>query len=123
MTTQPRDRACTLAPYFEINEGQFEAFKALGPQFVAKTRNEPGCVHYTFSFNGMAAHCREGYDDAAALLAHLDNVGALLGEALKIAKIVRLEVHGPAAELDKLRAPLAGLNPQYFELAEGFRRA
>ena len=123
MTTQPRDKACTLAPYFEINEGQLEAFKALGPQFVAKTRNEPGCVHYTFSFDGMKAHCREGYDDAAALLAHLDNVGALLGEALKLAKIVRLEVHGPAAELDKLRAPLAGLNPQYFELAEGFRRA
>jgi len=123
MTTQPRDKACTLVPYFEINEGQLEAFKALGPQFVAKTRNEPGCVHYAFSFNGMNAHCREGYDDAAAVLAHLDNVGALLGEALKVAKIVRLEVHGPAAELDKLRAPLAGLNPQYFELAEGFRRA
>jgi len=123
MTTQPRDKACTLAPYFEIAEGQLEAFKALGPQFVAKTRNEPGCVHYTFSFDGMAAHCREGYDDAAALLAHLDNVGALLGEALKLAKIVRLEVHGPAAELDQLRAPLAGLKPQFFELAEGFRRA
>ena len=123
MTTQPRDACCTLVPYFEVNEGQLEAFKALGPQFVAKTRNEPGCVHYAFSFNGMNAHCREGYDDAAAVLAHLDNVGALLGEALKVAKIVRLEVHGPAAELDKLRAPLAGLNPQYFELAEGFRRA
>ena len=122
MTTQPRDACCTLVPYFEVNEGQLEAFKALGPQFVAKTRNEPGCVHYAFSFDGMNAHCREGYDDAAAVLAHLDNVGALLGEALKVAKIVRLEVHGPAAEIDKLRAPLAGLNPQFFELAEGFRR-
>ena len=122
MTTQPRDACCTLVPYFEVNEGQLEAFKALGPQFVAKTRNEPGCVHYAFSFAGMNAHCREGYDDAAAVLAHLDNVGALLGEALKVAKIVRLEVHGPAAEIDKLRAPLASLNPQFFELAEGFRR-
>ena len=122
MTTQPRDACCTLVPYFEVNEGQLEAFKALGPQFVAKTRNEPGCVHYAFSFDGMNAHCREGYDDAAAMLAHLDNVGALLGEALKVAKIVRLEVHGPAAEIDKLRAPLAGLKPQFFELAEGFRR-
>ena len=50
-------------------------------------------------------------------------VGALLGEALKIAKIVRLEVHGPAAELAKLKAPMAGLNPQWFELDEGFRRS
>ena len=123
MTTQARDTACTLVPYFDVDPAQLDAFKALGPQFVAKTRTEPGCVHYAFSFDGTNAHCREGYDDAAAVLAHLDNVGALLGEALKIAKIVRLEVHGPAAEIDKLRAPLAGLNPQFFELDEGFRRA
>jgi len=56
-------------------------------------------------------------------LAHLDNVGATLGEALKISKLTRLEVHGPAAEIEKLRAPMAGLNPQFFILAEGgFRR-
>jgi hypothetical protein len=76
-------------------------------------------VHYAFSYSGDAAHCREGYDDAAAVLAHLDNVGALLQEALKIAQITKLEVHGPAAELDKLRGPLTALNPQYFELAPG----
>lgn len=116
------DACCTLVPYFQVNDGQLDAFKALGPQFVAKTRTEPGCVHYAFSFNGSVAHCREGYDDAAALLAHLDNVGALLGEALKIAQIVKLEVHGPAAELDKLRQPMAALSPQFFALEEGFRR-
>jgi hypothetical protein len=113
------DSCCTLVPYFQINEGQLDAFKALGPKFIERTRNEPGCVHYAFSFNGNIAHCREGYDDAAAVLAHLDNVGALLGEALKIASIMRLEVHGPAAELAKLKGPMANLNPQYFELAEG----
>jgi len=117
-----RDACCTLVPYFQVNEGQLDAFKALGPQFVARTRNEAGCIHYAFSYNGSVAHCREGYDDAASVLAHLDNVGALLQEALKIAQITRLEVHGPAAELDKLRAPLAGLNPQWFELDEGIRR-
>ena len=117
------DSCCTLVPYFEVNAGKLDEFKALGPKFIERTRSEPGCVHYAFSFSGQAAHCREGYDDAAAVLAHLDNVGALLQEALKIASITRLEVHGPAAELDKLRAPLANLGPQFFELAEGgFRR-
>ena len=116
------DACCTLVPYFQINDGQVEAFKALGPQFVARTRTEPGCVHYAFSYNGSQAHCREGYDNAEALLAHLDNVGALLGEALKIASLVRLEVHGPAAELAKLHGPMTALNPQYFELADGIRR-
>jgi hypothetical protein len=113
------DTCCTLVPYFEVQDGQLDAFKALGPQFVDRTRHEPGCLHYGFSFSGTIAHCREGYDDAAAVLAHLDNVGALLGEALKIARIVRLEVHGPAAEIDKLRGPMAGLNPQFFVLEEG----
>ena len=113
------DTCCTLVPYFQVNEGQLDAFKALGSQFIARTRNEPGSVHYAFSYNGSVAHCREGYDDAAAVLAHLDNVGALLGEALKIASIIKLEVHGPAAELAKLKTPMAGLNPQWFELAEG----
>jgi len=119
---QQLDTCCTLVPYFQVNDGQLDAFKALGPQFVAKTRSEPGCVHYAFSFNGSVAHCREGYDDAAAVLAHLDNVGALLGEALKLSSIIKLEVHGPAAELDKLRGPMAGLAPQFFALEEGFRR-
>jgi quinol monooxygenase YgiN len=117
------DTCCTLVPYFKVHDGQLAAFKALGPQFVALTRNEPGCVHYCFSYDGDVAHCREGYDDAAAVLAHLENVGAVLGEALKLAQITRLEVHGPAAEIEKLRAPLAGLKPQFFVLEQGIRRA
>jgi quinol monooxygenase YgiN len=113
------DRVCTLVPYFDVTPGQMAAFKALVPQFVDRTRQEPGCVHYAFSFDGDSVHCREGYDDAAAVLAHLDNVGALLQQALQVAKIARLEVHGPAAELDKLRGPLAGLNPRWYVLDEG----
>ena len=118
------DTCCTLVPYFEVQPDQLAAFQALGPRFVERTRSEPGCRHYAFSFSGHTAHCREGYDDADAMLAHLKNVGDLLGEALKIARIVRLEVHAPAAEIDKLRAPMASLNPQFFVLADGgIRRA
>jgi hypothetical protein len=117
------DTCCTLVPYFDIADGKLDEFRALGPLFVAKTRTESGCVHYAFSFNGHSAHCREGYDDASAVLAHLQNVGELLGEALKIAKIVRLEVHGPAEELDKLRGPMASLSPQFYVLEPGIRRA
>jgi quinol monooxygenase YgiN len=113
------DTVCTLVPYFKVKLGQLAAFKAGVPAFVERTKSEKGCVHYAFSFDGDTAHCREGYDDAAALLAHLDNVGALLGEALKIADITRLEVHGPAAEIEKLRAPMAGLKPQFFVLEPG----
>ena len=116
------DTCCTLVPYFKIHEGQVAAFRANCDAFVEKTRSEPGCLFYGFSFDGDEAHCREGYTDAAAVLSHLENVGALLDEALKISDITRLEVHAPAAELDKLRQPLGGLNPQFFELAICFRR-
>ena len=116
------DTCCTLVPYFDVQEDKLADFKALGPKFVAKTRTEAGCRHYAFSYNGTAAHCREGYDDADALLAHLKNVGDLLGEALRISKIVRLEVHGPASEIEKLRAPMASLSPAFFTLSDGIRR-
>lgn len=64
------DTCGTLVPYFKVADGQLPAFKAIVEQFVAKSRTEPGCVHYAFSFAGQEAHCREGYDDAPALLAH-----------------------------------------------------
>lgn len=120
MATQ--DSCCTIVPYFKVAEGKLDAFKGLCEQFVEATGNEPKCLYYGFCFDGDNAHCREGYEDADGLLAHLDNVGALLQEAFKIAEVTRLEVHGPAGELDKLRGPLADLSPQYFTLEYGFRR-
>jgi len=116
------DTCCTIVPHFKVHDGQMDAFKALCEQFVAATDSEAKCLYYGFTFDGDAAHCREGYKDADGLLVHLDNVGALLQEALKIADIERLEVHGPEAELAKLREPLAGLNPRFFTLEYGFRR-
>jgi quinol monooxygenase YgiN len=120
MSTQ--DKCCTIAPYFKVSSGQLAAFKELGQQFVAKTREEPKCLYYGFSFDRDQAHCREGYKDAEGLLAHLKNVGALLEEALKISELTRLEIHGPEEELAKLREPLAKLSPQFFVLECGFRR-
>jgi len=116
------DTCCTLVPHFEIQPGQIDAFKALALKLVAKTRTEPGCLHYAFSFSDNIAHCREGYADAAALLAHRENVAELIGQALKISKIIRFEVHAPAAEVDKLRGPMGSRNTQFFVLEEGIRR-
>jgi hypothetical protein len=41
---------------------------------------------------------------------------ALLQEMLKGADLIRMEVHGPADELEKLTAPLAHLHPAWFTL-------
>ena len=116
------DKCVTIVPYFKVSDGKLAAFKTLCEQFVEKTQAEPKALYYGFSFNGDQAHCREGYTDAEGLLTHLENVGALLQEALQIADIIRLEIHGPETELAKLREPLAHLNPQFFALEYGFRR-
>jgi quinol monooxygenase YgiN len=108
----------TLHPYFKVHPGKLEDFKAGFPMFVELTKTEPKNLFYEFSVNGNKVFCREGYVDAEGLLAHLDNVGALLAAAMKIADLTRVEVHGPAAELEKLREPLAHLKPEWFVTAE-----
>ncbi|MEZ5525113.1 MAG: antibiotic biosynthesis monooxygenase [Pseudomonadales bacterium] len=119
MSTQ--DTCCTIVPYFNVQPEQMTAFKALCEQFVAKSRTEDGCLYYGFSFNGNEAHCREGYKNAEAALAHLENIGDLLEQALQISELGRLEIHGPEAELEKLRGPLAELPARFFTLEYGFR--
>ena len=89
---------------------------------LKKAAGRADCLYYGFSFDGDQVHCREGYADADGALAHLENVGALLEEALTISELTRLEIHGPEQELEKLREPLAGLKPQFFVLEYGFRR-
>src|SRR5215472_4948113 len=109
MATQ--DTCCTIVPYFKVHGGKLQQFKALADRCVESTKAEPGCLYYGFSFNEDQAHCREGYRDAAAALENVQNVGPLLGEVLKIAELTKLEIHGPEAELAKLRGPLADLKP------------
>jgi hypothetical protein len=41
--------------------------------------------------------------DAESLLAHLENVGAMLAQALHMATLIRLEVHGPVLDLHAQR--------------------
>lgn len=120
MATQ--DRGVSLHPYFRVSDENLSTFKKFCEQFVSATASEPKCLYYGFSFNGNEVYCREGYEGAEGLLAHIANVRSLLGEVLKISEITRLEVHGAEDELAKLRGPLAELNPTYFTLEYGIRR-
>jgi len=113
-----RSNFVSLHPYFKVHPGKLDAVKAGFPRFVEKTATEKDCLFYGFTVNGDEILCREGYTDAEGVLAHLDNIGALLAELLTMADLTRVEVHGLAAELEKLRAPLAHLNPKWFTLEE-----
>jgi quinol monooxygenase YgiN len=110
----PLSNFVSLHPYFKVHPGKIEAFKATFPAFVEKTSAEKKNLFYGFTINDDEIFCREGYTDAEGILGHLDNVGALLFEALKIADLIRVELHGPAKELNKLKGPLAHLSPAWF---------
>ncbi|HKP02962.1 MAG TPA: hypothetical protein VJU77_06300 [Chthoniobacterales bacterium] len=108
----------SLHPYFKVHPGKLEEFKKGFPVFMDLTKEEPKNLFYEFSVNGDEVFCREGYTDAAGLLTHLDNIGTFLAKAMNIADLVRVEVHGPAKELAKLREPLAHLEPSWFEITK-----
>lgn len=112
----PRQRVVSLYPWFRIHPGQHEAFKALLPRFIANAAREPACLFYDFTLNGDLLHCREAYVGAEGVLAHLQNVGPLLAEAFKLADVERLELHGSAEELAKLREPLKDMPAAWFTL-------
>ncbi len=116
------DDACSIMPYFQIEAGKADDFKAISEKMVESTAGEPGCLYYGFSFAGDTAYCREGYANADALLAHVVNAGPLLEQLGTVSALIRMEICGPAAEIDKLREPMAFLNPTFFVLESGFRR-
>jgi quinol monooxygenase YgiN len=106
----------SLHPYFKVHPGKLEATRSAFSHFVEKTATEKENLFYGFTVNGDEIFCREAYESATGTLAHLDNVRALLSEMLKSADLIRIEVHGPADELEKLKAPLAHLKPEWFAL-------
>jgi quinol monooxygenase YgiN len=112
----------SLCPYFKVHPGKFDAAKAMLRRFVEKTATEKANLFYGFSVNGDEVFCREAYESAEGVLAHLDNISALLAEMLKMADLTRVELHGPANELEKLKGPLAHLNPAWFTLEASLSR-
>jgi quinol monooxygenase YgiN len=111
-----KSRFVSLHPYFKIHPGKMDEIKKSLPEFIERTATEKGNLFYEFSMNGDELFCREAYENADALLAHVNNVGALLADMFEIADLTRIEVHGPAEELAKLKKPLTHLNPAFFEL-------
>jgi len=118
-----------LSPYFEIID--LEAFKAIWQEDYKEFAHKEDCCNYAFTFSedGTKAHCREAYWNADAFNQHITDVageGGPFPRCLdeKIAKLDHLECHGPAAELDKIKAgPHKGLPFTYFTCEWGFRAA
>ena len=111
---------CTIQPTFTVAD--WEAAAPIMAEFVEKTKTEAGCVYYGWTKVGDKLFCREAYVDAAAVLAHLDNVGPCVGKILDgPASLDGIELHGPKDELDKCKAAMDGLGTTYWAVDSGFQ--
>merc|ERR1712144_104222 len=91
-------------------------------EFVEATKTEKGCVYYGWTKVGDKLFCREAYKNAEGVLAHLDNVGALVGKMLEAAATLdKIELHGPPAEMDKCKATMDGFGTTYWAIDSGFQ--
>ena len=109
----------SIHPYFKIHPGKMNEFLEICEKFTAATSTESGCLWYDFTKSGDVIHCREAYEGAEGLLAHAENVNSIIGDALGISDLIRLEIHANSDEIAKLKDPFADLSPEYFEYQLG----
>jgi hypothetical protein len=109
----------SIHPYFKVKPGNLARAKGLLPEFLARTSKESDNLFYDFTINGDVIFCREAYLGADGLLRHLENVDSVLKEFLKLVDVIRVEVHGAAEELAKLKDPMAALKPEWFQFECG----
>ena len=89
----------SIHPYFKIHPGKMDEFLDLCEKFAEATSTESGCLWYDFTKSGDIIHCREAYNGAECLLAHAENVNSIIGDALSISDLIRLEIHASADDI------------------------
>ena len=108
-----------LTAKFKIHTGKVDEFKRIAADCVtAVKKNEPGALQYDWFFSPDESECivRENYADSNAVLAHMGNVGELLGQLLSMADF-ELEIFGNISE--ELKNAAAGLNPKVYSFYKG----
>uniref|UniRef100_A0A7S2IV82 ABM domain-containing protein n=1 Tax=Zooxanthella nutricula TaxID=1333877 RepID=A0A7S2IV82_9DINO len=102
------DHAVLVVPRYKVPKENMQDFRR---KFYAGTQaEEHGLLYSGFSADetNRCVVCHEAFRDAECLLSHLANADPDLAE------LESMEVHGPAAEIAKLRIPLAARGCRYF---------
>jgi quinol monooxygenase YgiN len=104
---------------FKIHAGKVEEFKKIAADCItAVKKNEKGALQYDWFFSPDQTECvvRETYADSNAVLAHMGNVGDLLGKLIGLGDF-ELEIFGNMSE--ELQNAAAGLNPKVYSFYKG----
>ena len=98
------------AVFPNIAPADLAAFKQVAAEALELTIPEPGTLHYDWFFSEDETKCvvREIYADSDAMLAHLGNVGELLGRLIELGGGLEPEGFGsPSAALAEAIAPFS----------------
>jgi quinol monooxygenase YgiN len=113
------DRIRVTATFPKIPDGNLAEFKKAAAQALESAKSEAGTLQYDWFLNEDETACvaHEEYEDSAALLAHVADLGALFGTLLEVGGGCKFEMFGdPTPEL---REAVAGLDlavfPSFFQ--------
>ena len=109
----------SIHPHFTIKDGKMDQCIALLEEILALTKaKEPDCLFFNITACGSdKAFVREAYKDGAAALFHLKNMGHMIPKLFEVADI-DVQVHGPAEEIEPLKAVLE--DADFYEAISGF---
>ena len=99
--------------------GKLDEFKTAAAACMKSVREkDTGTLQYDWFFNDDQSCCvvRERYRDSNAVLEHMGNLGAVLGELLELAGPMELEMFGdPSEELRTTVAPFGAAIYAHFQ--------
>ncbi len=103
-----------LTARFVIHDGKLDEFKKVAKACMLSTKEkDTGTLQYDWYFNSDETECRvrETYVDSDAILAHIGNLGPLLGDLLAVSDFYP-ELYGAPSEA--LVNATAALKPKIY---------
>ena len=113
------DQIQVSAVFASIAPGDLAEFEQVAAAALELTTPEPGTLHYDWYFSADATTCevRETYADSDAMLAHVGNVGELLGRLVELGGGLEGNVFGsPSAALAEA---IAAFDPTMYRHFQG----
>lgn len=107
------------ATFPKIAPGDLAEFKRLAAQALEITKGEAAALQYDWFFNGDETECvvRETYENSDAILAHMANLGELLGKLAEAGGGLKIEAFGPVSP--QLAEAAAALQPTVYGFFQG----
>ncbi len=104
---------------FKIHEGRLEEFKRLATKCISITKEQDqGTLQFDWFFSKEQTECivRENYVDSDSVLAHMGNLGDLLGKFLELSDFYP-ELYGNPSEV--LLNAAAAFKPKIYSFYKG----